>query len=108
MNIQQGITTSNRNQPVHWEHTINIWAVATGATKGQELKRGEGEAFKTEATAAESARRGIWCGKASRQRGGQQEPSQPQNAAEAGLVSTADTAISPGAAMCLVCKIRSN
>lgn len=108
MNIQQGIATSNRNQPVHWEHTINIRAVATGTTKGEELKRGEREAFKTKATAAESVRRGIWCEKASRQRRGQQEPSQPQNTAEAGLVPTAEAAVSPGAAMCLVYKIRSN
>lgn len=111
MNIQQGIETSNRNQPVHWEHTINIRAVATGTTKGEELKRGEREAFKTKATAAESAesvRRGIWCEKASRQRRGQQEPSQPQNTEEAGLVPTAEAAVSLGAAMCLVYKIRSN
>lgn len=82
MNIQQGIATGNRNQPVHWERTINIQAVATGTTKGEELKSGEGEAFKTKATAAESVPRGIWCEKASRQRGGQQEPPQPQRCAE--------------------------
>lgn len=68
MNIQHGIRTSNRNQPVHWEHTINIQAAATGTTKGEELKRGEGEAFKTKTTAVESVWRGIWCEKASRQR----------------------------------------
>lgn len=41
-------------------------------------------------------------------RDGQQEPSQPQNMVAAGLVSTAVAAASPGAAMCLVYKIRSN
>lgn len=35
-------------------------------------------------------------------------PSAAQNTAEAGLVSTAEAAISPGAAMCLIYKIRSN
>lgn len=59
MNIQQEITRSNRNQPVPWEHTINIWAVASGITKGKELKRGEGKARKTKTTAVRSVLRGI-------------------------------------------------
>lgn len=59
MNIQQGIRTSHRNQPVHWEHTINIQAIATGTTKGEELKRVEGEAFQTKATAAECTERHL-------------------------------------------------
>lgn len=102
MNIQHGITTSNRNQPVHWEHTINIQAAATGTTKGEELKRGEGEAFKTKTTAVESVWGGIWCEKASRQRWAVGAIAAP------GLVSTAAATVSPGAAMCLVYKIRSN
>lgn len=67
MNIQQRIKTSHRNQPVHWEHTINIQAIARGTTKREELKRVEGEAFKTKATAAECTERHL-VQKASRQR----------------------------------------
>lgn len=63
MNIRHRTTTSNRNQPVHWEHTINIQAAATGTTKGEELKRGKVEAFKTKTMAAGSVWRDTWCGK---------------------------------------------
>lgn len=107
INIQQAIRTSHRNQPVHWEHTINIQAVATGTTKGEELKRIEGEAFETKATAAECTERHL-VQKASRQRRGQEEPSQPQTTAGARLVPRAEAATLPGAPMCLLYKIRLN
>lgn len=53
MNIQQGIRT-DRHRPAYWEHTISTWTAATGPTKGEELKRGDREAFKTEGSAVGS------------------------------------------------------
>lgn len=61
MNIQQGIMTDDRHRPAYWEHTISARTAATGPTKGEELKRGDREAFETEATAVGSTGRGPWC-----------------------------------------------
>lgn len=109
MNIQQRIKTSHRNQPVHWEHTINIQAIARGTTKREELKRVEGEAFKTKATAAECTERHL-VQKASRQRLGSRSHLSPRPVPRPGtrLVPTAEAATLPGAPMCLVYKIISN
>lgn len=106
MNIQQGIRTSHRNQPVHWEHTINIQAIATGTTKGEELKRVEGEAFQTKATAAECTERHL-VQKASRQRLGSTSHLSPRPQGTR-LVPAAEPPTLPGAPMCLGYKIRSN